>query len=125
MSCPKDHLHSPPQRSPLSTSADASGFPASHAAGPVAEACQAVLKGWEAGLAPLDAEMLEGLVRLGDLIPSILADEARLTMAFGALRQVMLAFDNAENRDAERQPQSSAALQSVYRLLGLAWPVRS
>lgn len=104
-------------------SAVGGGLPAD-AAGAVAEACRAVLDGYAAALSPLDAVMLERLVRLGDLIPTILADEARLTLAFGALRQVLAAFDSAENRDAERQPKTSVALQAVYRLLGLAWPAR-
>jgi predicted SpoU family rRNA methylase len=84
-----------------------------------------VLDGYGSGLSPLDARMLGRLVRLGDLIPEILANEARLMIAFGALRQVQVAFDNAENRDTERQPQSSVALQAVYRLLGLTWPAQS
>lgn len=125
MASPQDDLSPPqPQPGPLSLSTEARAFPASHAAGPVAEACRAVLSAYEAGLSPMDAEMLDRLIRLGDLIPSILADEARLTMAFGALRQVMLAFDSAEHRDAGRQPQASAALLAVYRLLGLAWPAQ-
>ena len=106
------------------TSAVGGGLPAD-AAGAVAGACRAVLDGYAAALSPLDAVMLERLVRLGDLIPTILADEARLTLAFGALRQVLAAFDSAENRDAKRQPETSAALQAVYRLLGLAWSAHS
>ncbi|HPA02576.1 MAG TPA: hypothetical protein PLK29_10215 [Chiayiivirga sp.] len=96
--------------------------PAPLAAGAVADACRAVLEGYAAGASALDAAMLQRLVRLGDVVPEILADEARLTMAFGALRQVLAAFDCAEHRDAARHPQPSAALQAVYRLLGLAWP---
>lgn len=124
MTHPDDNL--PLARPHGASRADAvgGGFPAAEAAGAVAEACRAVLDGYAAALSPLDAAMLQRLVRLGDLTPTILADEARLILAFGALRQVLAAFDNAENRDAERQPKTAAALQAVYRLLGLAWPAR-
>lgn len=94
------------------------------ATGPVADACRSVLEGYDAAWSPLDAPMLQRLVHLGDLIPAILADEARLTLAFGVLRQVLFAFDHAEHRDAERHPQIAAALQAIYRTLGLAWPGR-
>lgn len=100
----------------------ADAAPPLRAFGPVADACRSVLDGYEAGECALDAGMLQRLVRLGDLAPVILADEARLTLAFGALRQVLLAFDHAEHRDPERQPQASAALQAVHRVLGLPWP---
>lgn len=121
-SSPQDTLD--PPCCTASHRAEAGSVAASPATGPLAQACRDVLRGYEAGLSPLDAAMLDRLVRLGDLIPEILADAARLTLAFGALRQVQLAFDSAENRDAERQPQAAAALQAVYRLLGLPWPVR-
>lgn len=103
----------------------ADAFLLPRAFGPVTDACRSVLDGYEAGECALDAGMLQRLVRLGDLVPAILADEARLTLAFGALRQVLLAFDHAEHRSAERQPQASAALHAVYRVLGLPWPVRA
>jgi hypothetical protein len=81
-----------------------------------------VLGGYEAGWSALDSEMLARLVRLGDLVPAILADEARLMLAFGALRQMLCAFDSAEHRDAERHREAAAALGAVYRVLGLRWP---
>lgn len=95
------------------------------AGGPVADACRSVLDGYEAGWSALDAAMLQRLVRLADLAPAILADEARLMLAFGALRQVLLAFDSPENRDAERHQQAAAALCAVYRALGLQWAERA
>lgn len=97
------------------------GIPA-RASGPVADACRTVLDGYEAGWSALDSEMLARLVRLGDLVPAILADEARHMLAFGALRQMLCAFDSAEHRDAERHRQAAAALGAVYRVLGLRWP---
>lgn len=125
MACSQDHPPALPQRDPIPLATEVHTFPARYVASPVAEACRSVLAGYECGLSPMDAEMLGRLIRLGDLIPLILADEARLTMAFGALRQVMLAFDSAENRDAGRQPQASAALQALYRMLGLPWPTQA
>lgn len=125
MNLPDDGPHLPQPHGASRAGALVGGLPASHAVGAVADACRAVLNGYEAALSPMDAAMLQRLVWLGNLTPAILADQARLTLAFGALRQVLVAFDNAENRDTARQPASSAALQAVYRLLGLAWPARS
>lgn len=115
--------------------AEVGSVAASPATGPLAQACWDVLKGYKAGLSPLDAAMLDRLVRLGDLIAAILADAARLTLAFGALRQVQLAFDSAENRDAERPatghgcvaggvPDAGAAVaRSVMTVLGEQLPL--
>ena len=91
---PQDSPHSPQQGRAAFICTDVHRFSAGQDAGPVAQTCRAVLDGYGSGLSPLDARMLGRLVRLGDLIPEILANEARLTMAIGALRQVQVAFDN-------------------------------
>jgi len=53
----------------------------------------------------------------------VIADIVRLLfIAVGALNSVLAAFDNHGNRNAERSPRESAALQKVYQALGRPWP---
>ena len=53
----------------------------------------------------------------------VLADIVRLLfLAVGALNSVLTVFDNHGNRNPERSPRESAALQKVYQALGRPWP---
>ena len=52
----------------------------------------------------------------------IVSMESRLRQARAALRGVLTVFDNHGNRNPERNPLEFAALQIVYRALGLQWP---
>ena len=84
--------------------------------------CRPVLDGYRAGLSALDGDMLQRLVDLGDHAGEIVAVEGGLRQARAALHGVLTAFDNSENRNPERNPMAFAALQIVYRALGLQWP---
>jgi hypothetical protein len=95
--------------------------PASAAHG-LAALCRPVLEGYRAGLSALDGDMLQRLVDLGDQASEIVAMESSLRQARAALRGVLAVFDNHGNRDPERNPLEFAALQIVYRALGLQWP---
>ena len=92
------------------------------AASGLAALCRPVLEGYRAGLSALDGDMLQRLIDLGDQAGEIVAMETSLRQALAALRGVLTAFDNHENRDPERSPLAFAALQIVYRALGQQWP---
>ena len=88
----------------------------------LATLCGPVLEGYRAGLSALDGDMLQRLINLGDQASEILSMEGDLRRARVALRGVLAVFDNHENRDPERSPLAFAALQIVYRALGMQWP---
>lgn len=88
----------------------------------LAALCRPVLEGYRAGLSALDGDMLQRLVNLGDRASEIVAMEDSLRQARAALRGVLTVLDNNENRDPERSPLAFAALQMVYRALGMPWP---
>jgi len=92
------------------------------AANGLAALCRPVLEGYRAGLSALDGDMLQRLVDLGDQASEIASMESSLRQARAALRGVLAVFDNHENRNPERSPMAFAALQIVYRALGLQWP---
>ena len=92
------------------------------AANGLAAICRPLLEGYREGLSALDGDMLQRLVDLGDQASEIISMEGSLRQARAALRGVLTVFDNHGNRDPERNPLEFAALQIVYRALGLRWP---
>jgi len=90
----------------------------------LADACRRVQDGYEDGMAPPDAEMLERLTRLSEFAGSIQLCVRRCQRSNAALKALLEVFDNAENRHEDRQPRAAAALRLAYLAQDLPWPVR-
>ncbi len=48
--------------------------------------------------------------------------EGQILALRGGLNAMLNAFDNSENRNAERWPLQAKALCQAYHLLGMPWP---